>query len=410
MDVPWELLAALVILCILSLALGQYGNSNIEGFATAAETAAVKAISDDVVARSSELDDLLVLAYPTKKPKATLATVLAGVPASQQYIVNLAPLTCTSACYIGKNLEDAGVFFRHALDLGVRSFIFPLSTYIDDNKVKPLWAPSGSPLLVYRDLTGRITSRNSVGLKDAMLSLNMSLSQITEPIFIKLEAVPGFVPDPSKEEAKYVDFMTAIADSLSPIESRLLTQLGSYGSAQSGLRETEILLQTPLSALSGKILVSTDFDVGKYAKVAYKGKAPRLLNYVNFIVKVATTQGSAVTYKKMALADSSGSKFSPDEARTALIEASTATPPNADLIASGLAVGIQIIPLPLFEKSSDAAALAGWIQPWKGGGWYLKPEDTRYTKPAPVVPATPSQKMNARVTPTAQPGQVVISK
>jgi hypothetical protein len=112
----------------------------------------------------------------------------------------------------------------------------------------------------------------------------------------------------------------------------------------------------------------------------------------------------------MALADSSGSKFSPDEGRTALIEATPATPPNADLIASGLAVGIQIIPLPLFEKSSDSAALAGWIQPWKGGGWYLKPEDARYTKPAPIVPATPSQKMNARVTPTAQPGQVVISK
>ena len=407
---PWELLLALVLLCAFSLALGYYRDTlTTEGFATEAETAAAKSITDAVVARSAELDDLLVLAYPTKKPKATLATVLAGVPESQKYIVNLAPLTCTLTGYIGRQLEDAGVFFRHALDLGVRSFILPISTYIDDNKVPPLWALSGSPLLVYRDSTGIITSRNSIGLKDAMLALNIAASNVTEPLFIKLEAVPNYIPDPSKEESKYVDFMSAIADSLRPIEGRLLTQLGAYGSAQSGLRESEILLQTPLSSLMGKILVSTDFDVGKYAKVAYKGKSPRLLNYVNFIVKVATTQGSAITYKKMALADISGSKFSPDEARTNLVEATTDAP-TADLIASGLAAGVQLIPLPLFEKPSDAASLAAWIQPWKGGGWAMKPEDARYTKPAPVVPATPSQKMNARVTPTAQPGQVVISK
>ncbi len=373
-----------------------------EGFASKVD---ITDLSKAILARSTAMDDLVV------QKMIPIETVLKGVPASQRYLVNLAPITVTYTGYLGADVLDAAEFFKHALALGVRSFILPISTYKDDNKATPIWPRSGSPAIVYRDATGRITSRNGLSVKKVATALNNALSissvQRGEPVLLKLQQVPGSIPNPDLNEKEYVNFMTEIADDLEPLKTSLLMQIGSYGSALGARLEAEILLQTPLSDLAGKILITTDFDVGKYAKNAYSGIKNSLLNRVHFIVRNSPAQGKISSYKTLPLSSVS-STFDVNLTRTTLQEAQGAGLEDVDAVVLALKKGIQIIPLPLFESSAPAPRVMALIQPWKGAAWAVKPEDERYTKPAPVIPATPSQALNARAAPNAQPGQIVI--
>ena len=114
-------------------------------------------------------------------------------------------------------------------------------------------------------------------------------------------------------------------------------------------------------------------------------------------------------YKTLPLTNIS-STTDPDAARITLNEVKGTTIEDTASVALALRKGVQILPLPLFESSAAPDVVMELIKPWKGAAWALKPEEARYTKPAPVTAATPSQSMNARVVADAQPGQVVIGK
>lgn len=402
----WKLYVGIALILFAVILITWRGSTGlklaIEGFAATQDD--VTEIAKKVIAQSTVLDDYKI------KTLVPIYTVLKDVPVSQLYLVNVAPITITYTGYLGTGLLDATEFFKHALALGIRSFVLPISTYKDDNKTAPLWPTSGSPAVVYRDSTGRITSQNGLSVKKIAMALANALSvsspQQEEPILLKIEQVPGFVPDSSLDEKAYVEFMTDIADGLEPLRSRILTHLGPYGSAVGGVAEDKILLQTPLPQLGGKVLITTDFDVGKYEKEKYVKTKPSLLKRIHFRVRNSPAQGKISSYKTTPLSSVSSS-FDTDQDRTTLYEAQGAVITDVDAVKLALGKGIQIIPLPLFESGKAADALA-LIQPWKGGAWAVKPEGERYTKPAPVVPATPSQAMNARVAADAQPGQIVI--
>lgn len=403
----WKLylgIALILFAAVLMTWRGSLGPA-FEGFASGSSAADVTELSKKILARSTAMEDLVV------KKLVPMETVLKGVPASQRYLVNLAPITITYTGYLGADVLDAADFFKHAFALGVRSFILPISTYKDDNKVDPIWPRSGSPAVMHRDATGKITSSNGLSVKKIATALAAALAvssaQKDEPIFLKLEQVSGSVPDPDLKEKEYVEFMSVIADDLEPLKTSLLRQLGSYGSALGAKLEAEILLQTPLSDLAGKVLITTDFDVGKYLKTAYSGVKNSLLNRVHFIVRNSPPQGKISSYKTLPLS-SVTSTFDTDLARTTLQEAQGATIEDVEPVSLALRKGIQIIPLPLFETSAPADKVLELIQPWKGAAWIVKPEDERYTKPAPVVPAKPSQALNARAAANAQPGEIVI--
>ena len=407
----WKLYLGIALILIAAILLTWRGSSglrtSLEGFA--ATPADVSEIAKKVIAQSTVLDNYKV------KTLVPMSTVLKGVPASQQYLVNVAPITITYTGYLGAGVFDATEFFKHALGLGIRSFVLPISTYKDDNKTAPLWPASGSPAVVYRDSNGNIDCKNGLSVKQIASALVNALSvsspQQEEPILLKLEQVIDpktgyFIPNPNTMEKEYVEVMTRIAEELEPLRSRILAHLGSYGSALGGIAEDKILLQTPLSDLAGKVLITTDFDVGKYEKDMYAKLKPSLLTRIHFRVRNTPAQGKISSYKTTPLS-SVDANFPTDQARTTLYEARDATITDVDNVTTARSRGIQIIPLPLFDagKAADALTL---IQPWKGAAWTIKPQGERYTKPTPVVSATPSQKMNARVAADAQPGQVVI--
>lgn len=421
MATPWKLYVGLGLLLFAVLLLTWRGATLAppvpEGFSGAAPTQAdVDEITAKVVAQSKVLDGIVI-------PKlAPISTVLKGVAPAQHYLINLAPITITYAGYIGAGVFDASTFFKHAFALGIRSFVLPISKYKDDNKKPPIWPNSGEPALVYRDAQGNITSSNGLTIAQLTRGLVNSLGaasvQQSEPIMIKIEAVPGadrdnkpYVPDPDGDERTYVDFMTKIADGLKPLRDAnlLLTQLGQYGSPLGATQQDKILLQTPVNTLAGKVLITTDFDVSKYYKKAYLGTKGSLLEYVHFVVSNSPQQGKMSYYKTLPLTNIS-STTDPDASRITLNEVKGTTIEDTASVALALRKGVQILPLPLFESSAKPELVLELIKPWKGAAWALKPEEARYTKPAPVKAATPSQSMNARVVADAQPGQIVVGK
>jgi len=347
----------------------------------------------------------------------SLKTLLQNIKPSQQYLVNLQPLTATLGGYIGpvaSGVFDPDTYFKAAFSAGIRSFVLPISTYTDDNKTPPNWPLSGKPAIVCRDANGVIQSLNGLSIRKVCESLltyrnSVNASQSSEPVLLFIDADTKYLPDPVKQEKAYVAITSTIAKELSVLNRYRLTNIGPYGSAVGGANESAILTQTPLSELAGKILIFTNFNTKLALKSAYSTVTPTLDEYTNFTYTPITTITaiSSSGSKSMAMEDISGSTVNwTDQARSVWYTA--VHKPYCELPAIGnvqaaLNVGIQAIPIPFFmNPASDTKPI--WSL-WNGYAWNIKPEAARFTKPPPVVPATPSKAMNARVSNDLQPGQ-----
>jgi hypothetical protein len=357
-------------------------------------------------------------------------TLLNELLPAERYLVNLQPLTANVGGFIGPEKEgvfSSDFYVQNAIMAGVRSFVLPISTYIDDNKKPPEWPFSKKPAIVYRDSNGIITSVNGLTVKKFCESLLTYSSdnqvQAEEPIFLHIIPVEGHVPDPEKEEKAYVTLMRDIADELKTIDSRRLITLGSYGTATGGQNESVILTQIPLTDLKNKIIVSTTFDVRKQLKDAYKTLRPTLYEYANFLPTPLTgepgitnqpniLQGSSAgnASKVLRLTDVSGSKINyTEQTRTTFYLTLYDKPhetPSPDSVKDVLKVGIQVIPLPFLYQ--DKQEIVNIWKTWNGFAFKIKEKEARYTKPAPIVPAPADPRFNARVDNSLQSGQMKV--
>ena len=68
------------------------------------------------------------------------------------------------------------------------------------------------------------------------------------------------------------------------------------------------------------------------------------------------------------------------------------------------------VPIPfLFTEDPNGGDLIKPIlDQWGGYAFRLKEPGARYAQPAPVVPQAPSARLNARVAPDMQPGQLAV--
>ena len=358
--------------------------------------------------------------------KSLYSELIRGLEEGERYLVNLCPLTASLGGYIGSAEPGAfysEIYIQHALRAGIRSFVLPISTYLDDNKYPPNWPLSGDPAIVCRDLKGKIISLNGLSVKkfcsDLMTYMTENSAQANEPIILYIHETEEYVPDKIGQEENYVKFMSKIARELDviPVERRLTT-LGGYGSGVGSANESVILTQIPLSNLKGKFIIMTNFDTKPALKTAYKNITPSLDNYVNFTVYpvVAANAGlnvnTANSSRSLRLADVKTTKINwSDQARTVwhmtTLDNPLATPP-ADTTDLAVKSGIQMIPVPFFMTNKVEEVKPIW-DAWKGYAWRLKVPAARYLKPAPVVPQPAKAQMNARVDSSLQPGQVAIS-
>ena len=356
-----------------------------------------------------------------------------------RFLVNLCPLTANIGGYLGP--LDKGVFYSEfylqvALRAGIRSFVLPISTYLDNNKFPPLWPYSGEPAIVSRNQQGTIISMNGISIRkfcdDLLRLLSVNPNQTTEPVLLFLIEDSNFTPNKVKEERQYAQLLSKMARDLSVIPNEMrLTTLGGHGSAVGTQNESTILTQIPLTELKSKILIFTSFDTKIGMKGAYSGMKPTLDDYTNFSIKPVIAQNSGIGVgtgaRSIKLADISGSTVNwTDQSRTVMHTATqdfNLSIPNAGDVEGALTAGIQVIPVPFFSTETIASVKPIWDL-WNGYAWRIKgttaegfnnyPMRTQregfnsalYVQPEPIVPAKPSAKMNARVSPDMQPGQM----
>lgn len=346
--------------------------------------------------------------------------IISKLAPGERYLVNLCPLTASLGGYLGGDV-DKGVFYsdfylQKALRAGIRSFVLPICTYTDDNKIPPNWPMSGDPAVVARDMKGKIISLNGISVKQFCTDLirfnGQNPSQASEPLMLHIIEDTGYLPDAVKEEKTYAKILSKLASDLSVIpQSMRLTNLGGYGSAVGSQNESNILTQVPLGDLQGKVIIFTNFKTTIGQKSAYASLKPTLDEFTNFTIRPVIAQNAGLAVgsgsRSLRLADISGSSIGwTDQARTVyhMTMDYNLTNPPAATVDNAIRTGIQVIPVPFY---CDPETKATWDL-WKGYSWRIKEPEARYLKPDPVVPAKPSAKMNARVSPDLQPGQAVV--
>ena len=339
----------------------------------------------------------------------------------ERYLVNLCPLTASLGGYIGGDMEK-GVFYsdfylQKALRAGIRSFVLPICTYMDDNKMPPNWPMSGDPAIVARDTTGKIISLNAISVKQFctdLIRFNGQIRNADEPLMLHIIEDTGYLPDAVRDEAKYAKVLSKLGSDLSAIPySMRLTNIGGYGSAVGSQNEANILTQVPLNELQGKVIIFTNFKTTISQKSAYASREASLHEYTNFTIRPVIAQNAGLAVgsgsRSLRLADISGSSIAwTDQARTIYHTTMgyNLAVPNAGLVDNAIRTGIQVVPVPFY--CDDLKQTKPIWDLWKGYSWRIKEPEARYLKPDPVVPAKPSAKMNARVSPDLQPGQAVV--
>jgi hypothetical protein len=229
-----------------------------------------------------------------------------------------------------------------------------------------------------------------------------------------LDATPGHIPDILTAEKEYVQFTSDIAEELQPLDPYRLLTISSYGSATGGVNQMNILTQIPLTDFQNKILIFTNFNITAGTKDAYSSIRPLLYEYVNFVYSpvTATTIGVAKTNNcnSVHLMDVSGSLVNwTDQAVTTWMfvgQDDFTQLPDAGAVQGATTIGIQSIPVPFFFVDPSKTKPI-WKQ-WGGYAWQMKAPAARYTKPAPIIPMTPSTALNARVSNALEPGQTLI--
>jgi hypothetical protein len=341
-------------------------------------------------------------------PKSLYDGLVPTIPASQRYLVNFQPLTASLGGYIGGNVFYSTDYIQRCLRAGIRSYVLPISTYMDDNKKPPNWPLSGKPAIVCRDQEGILTSLNALTIgkfcRELLTFKAHNPTQSEEPYILYLEEDTRYTPNHTKEERQYVQLMADIAKELEILGRSRLLNLGQSGSAtDGGANGTKILTEITMNELRGKVIVCTNFDTRIQLKDAYSKIVPRLHDYINIAYKPTVMES---IYLSEALGEDG--KYG-EKTRTVWYVANRNywedVPSGAD-VKKALEAGVQAIPIPFYSVLNKE--IEGIHRQWDGYSMKVKPEAIRFTKPAPVVPRMPSERLNARVEGATQPGQIII--
>jgi hypothetical protein len=354
---------------------------------------------DDLPKVQGRLDAQLAIAgYPRIFSQRSSAPIL---PRNQSFLINICPLTGYLGGYLGppEQLMSANIYLQAAFKAGIRSFVLPITTYLNESKTPPVWPYSAEPVIACRDTSGILISVNGLTIDEfvaALIQYKSISGYASEPIFLTLI---DDVQDIDRKKINYVSFMKKIATALAPLDPYRLTSIGSYGAVVGGLKQRELLTQVPLSTFDNKIIITTNFDVAQDPKLS-------LASYANFLY----SDDATLPVRTVALEDLAGSTVNyVTNSRINLYMALSKTPlvaPPAATVQLALTNGLQCIPIPFFSAPMDTLADIWSI--WSGVSYILKPEAARYTQPEPVVPAQVSTKLNASIQ-GRQPGNLVVN-
>jgi hypothetical protein len=384
-----DILVYTLLLGILIYVYFKYGQKTIEGFTTKIQDVQTRIQAELTAIRKSQ---------PTFFTQTVSAPIL---PRNQSFLVNICPLTGYLGGYLGppEHLMDTTYYLQTAFQAGVRSFVLPISTYVNASKTPPDWPYSGEPVLACRDANNVIISVNGLTINQfvsALLQFKSVSNFSPEPILLYLE---DDLSTTDRSKINYVSFMKKIASTLIPLDSYRLTSVGSYGSVIGGVQQTKLLTEIPLATFNNKILIFTNFDT-------LQDKDGTLGSYANFIY--SNEENSPV--RNIMLEDIAGSTVNYiQNSRINWHIASSKTPlvaPLSSTVQGAFNNGIQCVPIPLLSTPMDA--IKDIWNMWKGASYLLKAESSRYTQPDPVVPSQVNTKLNASIQ-GRDPGNLVVT-
>jgi hypothetical protein len=354
---------------------------------------------DNLPKVQTRLDAQLSIAgYPKIFSQKGSAPIL---PPNQSFLINICPLTGYLGGYLGppEELMSAPIYLKTAFRAGIRSFVLPITTYLNHSKSPPVWPYSGEPVIACRDPNGILISVNGLTIDEFVAALIQykSISGFgSEPIFLTLTDT---VQEVDRKKIDYVSFMKKIARALAPLDPYRLTSVGSHGAVVGGVKQRELLTQIPLSTFTNKIIITTNFDVTQDPKLD-------LASYANFLYSDDTT----LPVRTVAIEDLAGTTVNyVTNSRINLYMTTSQTPlvaPSAATVQQALTSGLQCIPIPFFSAPMETVSNIWSI--WNGVSYILKPESARYTQPDPVVPSQVSTKLNASIQ-GRQPGNLVVN-
>jgi len=342
-----------------------------------------------------------------------------GIPEGQQNFVNFYALGCRFPSYIGPTKDgymDPDVGVRQAVNAGCRVFVLDID-YIDDCNAD---ATPYFPKVVVRDQQGKIMSRldsepsicdspSSSNLKTICEKINFyafsdSVANRSDPVVIVLYFLRK---PPGLYKAKPVlDYYSRVAQCLAPFKDRLLGNEINGGTFYRQKQES-VLLINKITDYNNKVLIFSNANTNGFREVDTYSNNEDLDFMVNLRLGYNQTP-LGVTEKEASfgvLETVDDYLIIPSDRKDQMVENTKlkwticlSTDPMKSVSAENYSnvagtFGVHCIPTILFDTSANQYLFKDPL--FSTYSFVPKPEALRYVKPPVVIPAAPSEAMNA---------------
>ena len=200
---------------------------------------------------------------PVVSAPTNLGNTTTSISPDEYTLVGLQPRAIKQLGFIGplpNGSFDTASGVAQTLRAGIRFLILQVD-YLDTARDSNNFPAPGIPTLLYRGDDGSLISNNSADIQEvsqmiANLAFRPEVPNYTEPIIIYLHILRA--PSQTRNADKYINFLSAIATALNPLAPQHLnmTPLGTF----TRQKQEAILINTPLSAFEGQVIVFCNAD------------------------------------------------------------------------------------------------------------------------------------------------------
>lgn len=241
-------------------------------------------------------------------------------------------------------------------------------------------------------------------IKDFALSPMNPQSQ--DPVILVLNFLR--IPPGGRKSREVLDYYSAVAQALEPLYQDMLHNEPSGNYSRQKLEGN--ILTAPLEQFSRKVIIASNTDLTGFRDetVSYSSRADldyltNLSLYYNQSREGATQQAQGQVFGILEKVDDY--QIIPEDRIDDQVEKSklrfTVLLPNdpgksvtEKQYSKAMALGVNCIPLAIWD-TKDALKLFYTQQRFYSASWRAKPDNIRYTKPQPIIPATPSSQLNS---------------